>query len=156
MRIEKDKIVAAVEDWIESEEMFLVDVVSKSGNRFAVYIDSKSGVSIDECVNLSRHLNAKFDRESQDYELIVSSPGLDMPLKVKAQFEKYMNKSVSVLLEDGGKMKGILKNYSDTELELEIKRKVRVENKKKKELIIEVKKIEQKEIKAVKPVVSFK
>lgn len=154
--MEKSKIESAVLTWLDDKEIFLVEVSVSSDNRIRVYIDSVDGVSINKCVELSRHLNSEFDREEEDYDLEVSSPGLDMPFKVKEQYQKNLNKEVSIVLMDGKKHKGILTAFDDEGLEAEIKLKVKADNQKKKKEIIERQIFKFNDIKVVKPVVSFK
>jgi ribosome maturation factor RimP len=154
--MEKTKIESAVLNWLDDKEIFLVEVSLSSDNRVRVYIDSVDGVSINKCVELSRYLNSAFDREEEDYDLEVSSPGLDMPLKVKEQFKKNLNKEISIVLIDGKKYKGILTAFDDEGIEAEVKLKVKADNQKKKKEIIEKQIFKFNDIKAVKPVVSFK
>jgi ribosome maturation factor RimP len=154
--MEKTKIESAVLNWLEDKEIFLVEVSLSSDNRVRVYIDSVDGVSINKCVELSRFLNSAFDREEEDYDLEVSSPGLDMPLKVKEQYQKNLNKEISIVLVDGKKHKGVLTAFDDDGIEAEVKVKVKADNQKKKKEIIEKQIFKFNDIKAVKPVVSFK
>ena len=47
-----------------------------------------NGITIDECASLHRHIENNLDREKEDFELQVSSPGLDMPFAVIDQYYK--------------------------------------------------------------------
>lgn len=154
--MEKGKIESAVLAWLEDKEIFLVEVKLSTDNRIRVYIDSLDGVSIDKCVELSRHLNSVFDREEEDYDLEVSSPGLDMPFRVKEQYQKNLNKEISITLNDGKKRSGILTSFNDEGIEADIKLKVKADNQKKKKEIVEKQIFKFNDIKAVKSVVSFK
>jgi ribosome maturation factor RimP len=107
-------------------------------------------------LNSVAFLNSAFDREEEDYDLEVSSPGLDMPLKVKEQYQKNLNKEISIVLVDGKKHKGVLTAFDDDGIEAEVKVKVKADNQKKKKEIIEKQIFKFNDIKAVKPVVSFK
>lgn len=154
--MEKIKIESAVVNWLNDKEIFLVEVLVSADNRIRVFIDSPDGVSIEKCVELSRHLNVEFDREVEDYDLEVSSPGLDMPLKVKEQYQKNLNKEVSIVMLDGKKHKGTLLKFDDEGIEAEVKVKLKAENQKKKTEIMEKQIFKFNDIKAVKPLVSFK
>jgi ribosome maturation factor RimP len=145
-----------VEKQIINKDIFLVDVSLKPGNVVHITVDKPEGISIDECVSLSRDFNSAFDRDEEDYDLQVSSPGLDSPLKVDQQFEKYRNKDVRVILRDGEKLKAELLDFNEKELKLMVTRKVREEGRKKKKLVNEEKIINRDKIKAVKAVISFK
>lgn len=91
--------------------MFLVDVAVKPGNHITVFIDSLKGVTIDECKAVSKFVESKLDREMEDFDLEVSSPGLDNPLKLPLQFVKNTGRYLEVVTLDGkittGKLTGI-------------------------------------------------
>ena len=53
------------------------------------------GVSVKDCVDVSRNIEHNLDRE-KDFELQVSSPGLDQPFMVMQQYLKNIRKQVSV------------------------------------------------------------
>lgn len=66
-----------------------------------VYIDSPRGVGIEDCAKVSRQLGAILDVENAilgQYELEVSSPGLDRPLFTLAQYQKYRGKKIKLRL----------------------------------------------------------
>lgn len=152
--------IKVIKDFINKEiagtGIFLVDVLLKPGNVIQVYVDKPNGITIKECADLSRDFNAAFDREVEDYDLQVSSPGLDMPLRVEEQFEKNRDREVQVVFSDGIKLKGILKDFNKKEITLLIARKEKPDGKKKKKIITEEKTIQFDSIKAVKASISFK
>lgn len=147
--IAKNHIKKIVTDLIENTDQFLVGVEIKSGNVINVFMDGDQGISIGQCSKISRHIEAQFDREEEDFDLRVSSPGLDKPLKLKRQFLKYIDRDIEVDLKEGKPLKGKLLSYSDTGLELEVKK-----NKKSKELVIVP--VLHENVKQAKPVISFK
>lgn len=66
-----------------------------------VFIDHENGIQVDDCAKVSRQLSAVLDVEdpiSSEYNLEVSSPGMDRPLFTLEQFEKYVGQVVSVKL----------------------------------------------------------
>lgn len=68
-------------------------------NVLRVYIDKDSGVSIDDCVNVSRNLEKVLDSEDfieDAYTLEVSSPGINRKLKTNEHFDKFIGESVEV------------------------------------------------------------
>ena len=116
----------------------MVEVKVKSGNRVFVEIDSFSPIAIQDCVDLSRSFESNFDRDQEDFEIEVASAGLSNPFKVLKQYEKNINKDVEVLQKDGVKLKGVLLSANTENISLEIEKKVKLEGKKKKELVKEV------------------
>jgi len=90
-----------------------VEVALNSGNAIRVHVDKPEGISIDECVKISRFLNESLDRDVEDYSLEVSSPGLGGAFKVKQQYEKNLGRDIEVLYTDGIKVKGKLEKVTD-------------------------------------------
>ncbi len=136
---------------------FLIDLSISSSNQIQVFIDSMEGLSIAECVSYTKLIESEFDRDIEDYELSVSSGGLDLSFTVDQQFEKNINKEVELIAKDGNKYQGILKAFSKNKVEVEVEEKELLEGKKRKQLIKkEVSFDRVTEIKSIKAVVSFK
>ena len=131
-----------VTNHIQGTEIFLVEVIVKPGNVIRVLVDTPEGISIDDCVNISRFLNENLDRGVEDYSLEVSSPGLGGAFMVKQQYEKNLGRDIEVLYANGIKEKGKLLSVSDTGFVLEVKG--------------EGKQIKYTEIKTAKAIIAFK
>jgi len=123
--IDKNKIEEIVKEFMKDTGLFLVSVKAGNGNRIAVLADRKEGITIDECAAIHRHIENNLNREEEDYELQVSSPGLDMPSMVIEQYLKNEGKKVEVTDNDGIKYTGILKNVTAGGFELEAEVKVK-------------------------------
>jgi len=125
--IEKHKIQGLVEEFIKGTGLFLVTVKVSNANRITVLADKNEGITIDECAAIHRHIENGLDRDREDFELQVSSPGLDMPFGVIEQYIKNEGKKVEVIDNEGSKFTGKLKNVTNGgfELETEIKTKGR-------------------------------
>lgn len=106
--ITESYILTLIESYIDAADMFLVEVKVKPGNKITVFIDSEKGVGIDDCVALSRFIESKLDREAEDFELEVSSAGLDMPLRHIRQYKKNIGHRVDVVTKEGLKKTGTL------------------------------------------------
>jgi ribosome maturation factor RimP len=107
-------------------------------------------------MSVSRNVEHNLDREQEDFELHVSSAGLDKPFRVLPQYLKNIGRQVKVVLNDGTKLEGELKSANETELALELIRKEKVEGKKKKETIVEQRVLQMEQIKETKIVITFK
>jgi ribosome maturation factor RimP len=125
--IEKQKIEGLVKEFIKGTGLFLVSVKVSNANRIIVLADKNEGITIDECAAIHRHIENGLDRDIEDFELQVSSPGLDLPFGVIEQYRKNEGKKVEVLDNEGSKFTGKLKNITEGgfELETEIKTKGR-------------------------------
>jgi ribosome maturation factor RimP len=118
--ITTENIADLVTQHIGGTDIFLVEVVVKPGNAITVHVDRPDGISIDECVKISRYLNELLDRDVEDYSLEVSSPGLSGTFRVKQQYEKNLDRDIEVLYTDGIKVKGKLITVSDEGIVLNV------------------------------------
>jgi len=123
--IEKQKIQGLVEEFINGTGLFLVTVKVSNANRIIVLADKNEGITIDECAAIHRHIENGLDRDKEDFELQVSSPGLDMPFGVIEQYFKNEGKKVEVLENEGSKFTGKLKNVTTGGFELETEKKTK-------------------------------
>jgi ribosome maturation factor RimP len=116
---DKAKIEKLVSEFIRGTDLFLVAVKVSATGRITVLADRKGGITIEECAELSRFIEKNLDREAEDFELMVSSPGIDMPFLVPEQYYKCEGKQVEVVDSTGKKYSGILKNVTTGGFELE-------------------------------------
>ncbi|KGJ96693.1 ribosome maturation factor RimP [Thalassotalea sp. ND16A] len=83
-------------------ELLGIEYIS-AGNHsvLRLYIDHENGIDVDNCAEVSRQVSAVLDVEdpiSTEYNLEVSSPGVDRPLFTKPHFEKVVGETVEVKL----------------------------------------------------------
>lgn len=125
--ISKEKVREIVEEWLVDKEYFLVDVSVSTDNCVSVEIDHADGVWIEDCVKLSRHIEANLNRDEEDYELEVGSAGIGQPFKVLQQYVNHIGKEVEVLARDGKKYRGVLTRAEDTNFAVVVKVKEKPE-----------------------------
>ena len=94
-------LVALIEPTLASINLQLAHLEMEGGSRqtLRVFIDSPTGVTIDDCARASRHMSAMLDVEdpiSQAYALEVSSPGVDRPLGRLSDWEQALGQTVNV------------------------------------------------------------
>ena len=150
--ISKEKVRSLVEEVLLADQ-FIVDITVGLGNAILVFVDSDTGISVGECVEISRHIEHSLDRETEDFSLEVSSPGLSGSFKVVRQYLKNIGREVEVVTISGEKQKGILKSANSEGFEMEVVGKGKVDGKK-----VETFKtlaFEYDQIKTVKIVISF-
>ena len=121
---DKEYIKGLVEEFIKGTGLFLVAVKVSSANRITVLADKNEGITIDECVAIHRHIENNLDREKEDFELQVSSPGLDLPFGVIEQYYKNEGRKVEVTDNEGTKYAGYLRNVTEGGFELETEVKI--------------------------------
>lgn len=108
--ISKELVGQLVDQWLEDKEYFLADLNITPDDRILVEIDHAEGVWIEDCVALSRFIEAGLDRDEADFELEVGSAGIGQPFKVLRQYEIHLGKDVEVLTAEGRKLIGKLES----------------------------------------------
>lgn len=116
--ITKEKILGLVQEHLLDSPQFLVDFSVGSDNQIMLYIDGDENVSIEDCVSLSRHVEFSLDREEEDFALKVSSAGIDMPLKLIRQYNKYIGKNLEIRLVTGEEFLGRLQAVNEDTIEV--------------------------------------
>jgi ribosome maturation factor RimP len=90
------------EEVVRAHEAFLVDLSlrgERQGRVLEVFVDTDAGITADGCAAISRDLSTWLDRENLmqgRYNLVVSSPGLDRPLKLFRQYRKNIGRNMKV------------------------------------------------------------
>lgn len=153
--IEKDKILMLIKDLVKERDHFIVQLDISNSNSIRLLADNMKGIQIHECVELSRAIENGLDREKEDFDLVVSSPGLDSPLKVTQQYVKNIGKEVNVSLKEGRNIRGTLVESDDNGFSIEEKKKVKVEGRKKKQTSIEKHRILFNDANEVKLIIKF-
>ncbi|MCK5029350.1 MAG: ribosome assembly cofactor RimP [Bacteroidales bacterium] len=145
-----------IESFIEEKNAFIVEIKISSSNKINIEIDSNDGFSITDCVEVSRLIESKLDRDKDDFELEVASAGLSEPFKVIQQYRKNLGEEVETLTNEGIKIKGILSSVTDDGFEIEELKMVKVEGKKKKQNVVEKHSFLFDQVKATKIIIKFK
>jgi ribosome maturation factor RimP len=123
--IDRAKIENSVKEYIRGTDLFIVDIRISSSNRITILVDTKEGITIDKCAELHHSIEKSLDRNVEDFELQVSSPGLDMPFGVIEQYYKNEGQKVTVVDIEGMKYTGVLKNVTKGGFELETETKAK-------------------------------
>ena len=151
--ITKEKIQEVVEKVIDLQSQFVVEISVSAKNKVLVSIDSFKGITIDDCISVSKSIEKTFDRNIEDYELEVTSAGLTQPFKVVQQYHKNVGKNIEVLLKTGQKFE--VKLISVATNGIAIEKTIRKEGSKKKEFQKEEQFIEFEDIKSTKLIIEF-
>jgi len=127
MSLEKD-----IESFVKSLDLELYDISIVRDGEDSIYrvsvlstvIDNgkRKGVSLDECVHLSRLISPLLDVTppvSGDYRLEVGSPGIERKVTTLKQFELSIGEKVSIVLKSKEKYKGTLLRVEGSEIVLD-------------------------------------
>lgn len=150
------QVESLILDKLESDGVFVVDILVSSSNRISVTLDSENGIPISYCIDISRLIEHNLDREVEDFALDVSTAGLDQSLKLPRQYKKNIGREVDVITNEDKRLTGKLIEVTDAGFTIETEEKVKLEGKKKKELRITPQMFKFEDVKSVKIIVSFK
>ncbi|HBE42648.1 MAG TPA: ribosome assembly cofactor RimP [Bacteroidales bacterium] len=117
--IDRNKIEKLINEFITGTGIFIVTIKVSTANRITVLADTMKGITIDECAEIHRYIEKHLDRNAEDFELQVSSPGLDMPFRVIEQYYRNEGNKVEVTDSEGERFTGKLKNVTSGGFELE-------------------------------------
>lgn len=90
-----------------------------SDNHINVFIDGDEGVTIADCVALSRFIEADLTERNEDFALDVSSHGATTPLVMPRQYKKHVGRDFEIRLLDGAKAEGKMVAFNEQEIQLE-------------------------------------
>ena len=150
--INKEDIRGVAEVRINEIGGYLVDVKVSRNNDITIYFDILEGVTLDHCLDLTKYIEERFDRDLEDCQLTVCSAGLDAPFLVPQQYQKNIGKEVKVLLKNGKREKGKIISYQESLVLETTKRQKGTRNKYLKERVL----INKDEIKETKLKINFK
>ncbi len=84
---------------LENQELFLIDFKISSENKIMVIVDGDKGLTLKECMRISRHVEHNLDRDTLDFSLEVTSPGATEPLVNKRQYKKNLGRTLKITTE---------------------------------------------------------
>ena len=102
-------------------DLFLIDLHIDNQLKVQVILDGDHGVSLEQCIKVSRHIEHQLDRELNDFSLEVSSAGATHPLQMIRQYKKNIGRKLLVHTTDNDNYKAILKQADDEQITLEWK-----------------------------------
>jgi len=150
--ITEKQLKKLIDEHFQGGSLFLVDLVIKPGNQISIFIDGDHRVNVEACRQLSHFLEDNLDRETEDFDLTVSSAGADRPLKLPRQYKKNIGNALEVVTNNGNKITGAVLSADDTGIEIDEE----PVKKSKKEVNKNIISLKFDEIKSAKEVITFK
>lgn len=142
---------------MQDSDLFLVDVaIDHQEAVLEVTIDGMEGVTLDDCVMVNNAVLAAFNRDEEDYELTVGSYGISEPFKVRQHYQKNKGGEVEVLTTAGEKLKGVLGEAGDESFVVTVPTKMKLEGKKRPEMVDVPHELKYSEIKYIKNIIQIK
>ena len=154
--IDVKRVTEIAERHLEGSDMYVVECKISPMVEIELLIDSDTAVKLEDCAALNRAIEAEFDREVEDFSLMVASAGIGSELKLLRQYNKIIGSSVEVLLKDGIKLLAKLNNADEAGITISYEEKQAVEGKKRKVTVEVTKTYAWEEIKYVKEYLDFK
>ncbi len=93
----KEKVSELLKAGLEEKpSIFLIDLTITDAFKIIVTLDGDNGVTLQDCIDISRAIEHNLDREEQDFSLEVASGGVSAPLKLVRQYKKNIGRTLQV------------------------------------------------------------
>lgn len=92
----------------ENKSLFLIDLNISEDNQIRVILDGDNGVTVEDCMTVSREIEHNLDREEYDFSLEVMSSGVSEPLTLPRQYKKNIGRTLKIRTKKEEKIEGEL------------------------------------------------
>jgi ribosome maturation factor RimP len=152
----KEKVESLLEQGLsENPSLFLVDLNISESYKILVTLDGDNGVTLQDCIDISRVIEHNLDREEQDFSLEVASAGVSSPLKNVRQYKKNVGRTLKVKTVSGETIEAELADANDELIVLKWKSREPKKIGKGKETVENVRKIPYSDIKEAIVIIIF-
>ncbi len=118
----RGKVTRFLEQALEkNKSLFLIDLSISEANQIRVILDGDNGVTVEDCITVSREIEHNLDREEQDFSLEVMSAGVSEPLEIPRQYKKNLGRKLKVKTKTGELVEGQLAVADDEKITLQWK-----------------------------------
>ncbi|WP_340200441.1 ribosome assembly cofactor RimP [Ascidiimonas sp. W6] len=100
------------------KDLFIIELNISSDNKINVIIDGDKGITLNDCIEISRSIEHPLNEDEFDFSLEVMSPGATEPLIDKRQYNKNIGRTLEVKTVDGSKFEGVLSLANDERFQL--------------------------------------
>lgn len=116
----KDKVLDLLNKALEEKpSIFLIDLTVSEGNKIMVTLDGDNGVTLQDCIDVSRAIEHNLDREEEDFSLEVASAGATSPLKFPRQYKKNAGRKLEIKKTDGTILEATIADANEEAVVLE-------------------------------------
>ena len=93
----REKVEQLLENALEkNKSLFLIDLNISADNQIRVILDGDKGVTVEDCIEVSREIEHNLDREEFDFSLEVMSAGISEPLSFPRQYKKNIGRNLKI------------------------------------------------------------
>jgi ribosome maturation factor RimP len=154
------RVAQLVEEKIaDRPDLFVVDITLLPNHKLIILLDGDNGLAIDDCAKVSRHVGFHLEEENaieDAWNLEVSSPGIDAPLKLLRQYHKNVGRQLGIKMADGTKREGKLISVGTDNIVIEESVKIQAEGQKGKKTTLVESPIALSHINEAKVLISFR
>ncbi len=150
---EVEKLVQSALD--ENPSLFLLALSVGANHAIKVVLDGDQGVSLQECMRVSRAVEHNLDREDQDFSIEVTSAGVGEALLIPRQYQKNIGRKLEATAVDGTLYSGTLDSVTDQGFSLSWKQREPKPVGKGKVTVKKVKELAYEEVSKAKIIVQF-
>src|SRR5690606_1162240 len=97
----------------ENKSLFLLDLAITEDSQIRIVLDGDTGVTVEDCIAVSRAIEHNLDREEYDFSLEVMSAGVSEPLIMPRQYKKNIGRGLKVKTKKAEKIEGELISAND-------------------------------------------
>jgi ribosome maturation factor RimP len=116
----KDLVDKLLQSGLEQKpELFLIDFTIDSNNKINIVLDGDNGVSVNDCIFISRAIEQNINEEEHVFSIDVASCGATSPLKLSRQYIKNISRDLEVKLQSEEKIEGTLTQANEDYIVLE-------------------------------------
>lgn len=105
----------------ENDSLFLIDLSIAEGNKIRIILDGDKGVTVEDCIKVSRAIEHNLDREEEDFSLEVMSGGVSESLTLPRQYKKNIGRSLKVKVKEGPEVEGEITHVDEKAVTLKWK-----------------------------------
>lgn len=127
--MDKQTIETILQKKLAELDLFLVELNVSADNVITIYADGMNNISIENCTAIARYLRSELGEAADNFEITVSSPGLDKPFRNFNQYLKNIGKSVEIVTVEGNKLEGKLNTANEKEVVINVFKKRNPKNK---------------------------
>ena len=118
----KEKVNTLLQEVLDEEQsLFLISKEITAGNKIVIVIDGDNGVTLSDCMKVSRNIEHNLDREEEDFSLEVYSSGVSEGITHVRQYKKNVGRKLEVITADDKKVEGTLVETDDEKIKLQWK-----------------------------------
>ena len=115
----RGKVAQLLEEVLEEyKSLFLIDLSISTDNKITVILDGDLGVTVEDCMAVSRAIEHNLDREEVDFSLEVMSAGVSEGLKIPRQFAKNVGRFLKVKTTQDQTVEGELTQVDENAITL--------------------------------------